>query len=146
MNNSDIIESLNDLVQITEDSRDGYHRSAEDAKDADIKALFQDLATQRAGMVSELQNLVRQLGGEPKDSGTILAGAHRVYLDLKTAVTGQDRNAVIGSVEFGESEALRRYENVLQKDLPSDVAMVVRRLHDRFRSDRDRVAQLRSAA
>jgi uncharacterized protein (TIGR02284 family) len=145
MDKSDIIDNLNDLIQITEDSHDGYSRSAEDAKDPDIKALFTDLSAQRESMVRELQNLVRQQGGEPKDSGTILAGAHRFFVDLKSAVTGKDRDSIIKEVERGESEAIRRYENVLSKGLPADVSSVVSRLLDRFRSDRNRMASLKRA-
>jgi uncharacterized protein (TIGR02284 family) len=145
MDKSDIIDNLNDLIQITEDSHDGYSRSAEDAKDPDIKALFTDLSAQRESMVRELQNLVRQHGGEPKDSGTILAGAHRFFVDLKSAVTGKDRDSIIKEVERGESEAIRRYENVLSKGLPADASAVVSRLLDRFRSDRNRMASLKRA-
>lgn len=147
MNNSDIIESLNDLVQITEDSHDGYRRSAEDANDTDLKALFNDLASQRGSMVRNLQDQVRRLGGQPKEGGTILAGAHRFFVDIKSAVTGGDREAILREVERGESEAVRRYENVLAKpDLPADVASVVREQLERFRADRDRMSALKRAA
>lgn len=146
MDNSDIIESLNDLVQITEDSHDGYRRSAEDAKDQDLKALFYDLSSQREAMVGELQDLVRQLGGEPKDSGTILAGAHRFFVDLKSTVVGNDRAAILREVERGESEAIRRHENVLSQGLPPSVETVVRRHLERFRSDRNRMTTLKQAS
>ncbi|HYD31604.1 MAG TPA: PA2169 family four-helix-bundle protein [Azospirillaceae bacterium] len=146
MDKSDIIESLNDLIQITEDSHDGYRRSAEDAKDSDIQSLFRDLSTQRESMVRELQDLVAQLGGQPTDSGTMLAGAHRFFVDLKSAVTGQDREAILREVERGESEAIRRHENVLSQPLPADIAAIVRRHLDRFQADRNRMTALKRAA
>ena len=143
---ANVVETLNDLVQITHDSHDGYQRSAEDTKDPDLKALFQHLSTQREAMVADLQRLVRQQGGTPKDSGTMLAGAHRLFVDLKSLVTGTDRAAVLKEVERGESEAVRRYENALSQDLPGDVAAVIRRHLETFRSDKARITQLKQSA
>jgi uncharacterized protein (TIGR02284 family) len=147
MDNSKAIETLNDIIQITEDSHEGYRESAKDAKDADLKSLFNDLATQRSSMVRELQDHVRSLGGEPKDSGTILGGAHRFFVNLKSAVAGQDREAILAEVERGESEAVRRHENALQVDaLPAECRSLIQRHLDRFQSDRNRMTALKRSA
>ena len=116
------------------------------AEQTDLKALFQHLSTQREAMVADLQRLVRQQGGTPKDSGTMLAGAHRLFVDLKSLVTGTDRAAALKEVERGESEAVRRYENALSQDLPGDVAAVIRRHLETFRSDKARITQLKQSA
>ncbi|WP_207478331.1 PA2169 family four-helix-bundle protein [Arenibaculum pallidiluteum] len=147
MDNSKAIETLNDIIQITEDSNEGYRESAKDAKDADLKTLFTDLASQRASMVRELQDMVTRLGGQPSDSATILGSAHRFFVNLKSAVTGQDREAVLKEVERGESEAVRRHENALQVDaLPAEARSLIQRHLERFRSDRDRMTALKRTA
>lgn len=146
MDRTDVIENLNDLIQITEDSRDGYQRASEDGKDADLFALFSELARQRAAMVDGLQAEVRRLGGEPKDSGTLLAGAHRFYLDVVSAVAANHREIVLKEVERGETEAVRRFESVLAQPLPPETAAVVRQLLDRFRVDRSRMTLLKQAS
>jgi len=147
MDNSKAIETLNDIIQITEDSHDGYRESAKDAKDADLKTLFTDLASQRSAMVRELQDQVRRLGGQPSDSATILGSAHRFFVNLKSMVTGQDREAVLKEVERGESEAVRRHENALQVGaLPAEARTLIQRHLERFRTDRDRMTALKRSA
>jgi len=141
-----VVETLNDLIQITEDSHEGYRKSAEDVKDADLKALFNDLSAQRGAMVRDLQTKVAEYGGVPSASGTTLGAAHRFFVDLKTVVTGANREAILKEVERGESEAVRRYERALEKDLPPDLSGVVSRHLSRLRGDRDRISALRSAA
>src|SRR5262245_24356081 len=126
MDKDDVIETLNDLAQITEDSHQGYQEAAENAPDVDLKALFSDLASQRAAMVRDLQQFVTELGGSPETSGTIAGAAHRFFLNLKSLVTRQDREAIIREIERGESEAVRRYENALPQDLSPRVKELVR--------------------
>lgn len=43
-----------------------------------------------------------RLGGTPEDNGTVLGSAHRMFLNLKSVVTGQDDKAIIAEVEQGE--------------------------------------------
>lgn len=140
-----VVDALNDLVQITEDSHEGYRRAAETAADADLKALFNDLAAQRGAMVRELQAKVAEQGGIPADRGTLLGTAHRAFDGLKAAVLGNDRQAILQAIERGEGEAVRRYERTLERDLPPDVSAVVSRHLHRLRGDRDCIADLRAA-
>jgi uncharacterized protein (TIGR02284 family) len=137
-----VVDTLNDLIRITEDSHEGYRKSAEDVDDPVLKEVFNDLAAQRGAMVRELQKLVAEQGGAPESSGTVLGGAHRVLIDLKAAVLGRDRHAILAEVERGESEAVRRYEQALQTGLPQPLHDAVTAHLDRIRLDRDRVMRL----
>lgn len=143
MTREGIVDTLNDLIQITEDSHEGYRRSAEDAADEDLKVLFNDLAAQRGAMVRELQKLVAEQGGAPESSGTVLGGAHRFFVDLKSAVMGRDRTAILREVERGESEAVRRHELALERELPPHLRTTISAHLDRIRSDLDRMAAIR---
>ena len=88
MTKDEIVDTLNDLIQITEDSHEGYRKSAEDAEEQDLKSLFNDLSAQRGAMVRDLQKHVAEQGGAPEASGTILGGAHRFFVGLKSSVHG----------------------------------------------------------
>lgn len=143
MTKDEIVDTLNDLIQITEDSHEGYRKSAEDAQEPDLKTLFNDLSAQRGAMVRDLQKHVAEQGGAPEASGTILGGAHRFFVDLKSTVLGRDRAAIIQEVERGETEAVRRYEQALDKDLPAHLASVISQHLARIRSDRDRLATVK---
>lgn len=133
----------NDLIRIVEDSHEGYRQAAESADADDLKALFNDLAAQRGAIVRELQRLVAEQGGAPDMGGTMLGGAHRFFLELKAAVLGHDRAAIISEVERGEDECIRLYDVALAKELPLPITAVVAQHLDRIRVDRGRMAALR---
>ncbi|MBP2311740.1 ferritin-like domain-containing protein [Azospirillum soli] len=143
MGKDEIVDTLNDLIRIVEDSHEAYRQAAETAAEDDLKALFNDLAAQRGAIVRELQRLVAEQGGAPDMGGTVLGGAHRFFLELKSTVLGHDRAAILGEVERGESECVRRYDEALAKELPLPITAVVAQHLDRIRVDRDRMAMLR---
>lgn len=143
MERAEIVDTLNDLIQITEDSHEGYRKSAEEAEGDDLKMLFNDLAAQRGAMVRDLQKLVAEQGGAPESTGTVLGGAHRFFVDLKAAVLGRDHAAILREAERGESEAVRRYEQALEAGLPPHLHAAVAGHLDRIRADRDRVATIK---
>lgn len=142
---NEIVDTLNDLIRIVEDSHEGYRQAAESSEDSDLKALFGDLADQRGAIVRELQRTVAEQGGAPDMGGTVVGSAHRFFLELKSAVLGHDRDAMLAEVQRGESECVRRYEEALAKDLPPDVIAAVSPHLERIRVDHDRMAQLRNA-
>jgi uncharacterized protein (TIGR02284 family) len=146
MTKDEIVDTLNDLIQITEDSHEGYRKSAEDADEEDLKSLFNDFSAQRGAMVRDLQKHVAEQGGAPEASGTVLGGAHRFFVGLKSTVMGRDRTALLQEVERGENEAIRRYEQALDKELPTHLASVISQHLSRLQSDRDRIASMNKAS
>lgn len=146
MGKDEIVDTLNDLIRIVEDSHEGYRQAAENCEDEDLGALFSDLAAQRGAIVRELQRLVAEQGGAPDIGGTIVGGAHRVFLGLRGAVLGHDRDAILNEVQRGETECVRRFDEALAHELPPKIATVVSQHLDRIRVDRDRMAALRDAA
>lgn len=111
--NEDHIKLVNGLVETTIDSADGYEEAAKDADSARYKDLFTRRAQERRSIASELQDEVRRLGGEAKDDGTILAAAHRAFVNLRDSLSKGDE-AVINEVESGEDYIKGKYEKALQ--------------------------------
>lgn len=140
-----IVDTLNDLIHTVEDSHEGYRHAAERVVGDDLKTLFNDLAAQRGAIVRELQRAVAEVGGAPDIGGTVIGGAHRMFLGVREAVLGSDRAALLGEVERAESECVRLYEAALEKDLPPAIADGVSEQLARIRLDRDRMAALRDA-
>lgn len=110
--NEDHIKLVNSLVETTIDSADGYAEAAKDADGQRYKTLFTQRAQERRTIATELQDEVRRLGGEPKDDGTILAAAHRVFVNLRDSLSKGDE-AVINEVESGEDHIKAKYEKAL---------------------------------
>ena len=146
MGKDEIVDTLNDLIRIVEDSHEGYRQASESGDDEDLRTLFSDLADQRGAIVRELQRLVAEQGGAPDIGGTIVGGAHRFFLGLRGAVLGHDRDAILTEVQRGETECVRRFDEALAKELPPEIASVVSQHLNRIRVDRDRMAALRDAA
>ena len=141
-----IVDTLNDLIRIVEDSHEAYRQAAESLEDEELKALFNDLAAQRGAIVQEVQRLVAEQGGAPDMGGTMMGGAHRFFLDLKANVLGHDREAILAEVQRGESECVRAYEEALAKELPLPITAVAVQHLDRIRADHDRMTLLRGTA
>ena len=106
--------TLNTLIATLLDSIDGYTKSAQDVKDRDLADRFNARARERQSAVAGLQAAVARLGGNPEDDGTLLAGAHRAFLSLKEAVTGNDDQAIINEIERGEDYLKTKFEAALK--------------------------------
>ena len=109
------IEVLNSLIETTIDSVDGYEKAAEVAGDDQLSGMFRQFAQDRREAVTQLRSQVKRLGGEPEDDGSVLASAHRTFLELRSAVQ-EDRAAAVTEVERGEDFIRSRYEDALDDD------------------------------
>ena len=111
-------EVLNDLIKINNDRVKGYEKAAKETKDqdADLRRLFNDMAAESRGYISELERHVSNRGGSPADGTTVYGDIYRGWMDVKATFTGKDRKGILGSCEFGEDAAQRAYEKALKED------------------------------
>jgi len=141
--NSHDIQVLNGLIETTLDSADGYREAARETHNGDYRALFEQRSFERQRVAGELQTAVRYLGGEPEDDGSVLAKAHRAFLDVKHAILG-DENAVVGSVESGEDYIKAKFEKALEDtDLSATTRDTIRRAYDSVRTGHDQMRDLK---
>jgi uncharacterized protein (TIGR02284 family) len=119
MNNKDIANKLNSLLELLHDSHDGYIECTKEIDDSNLKNLFQNLADSRVDMMRSLESQIRQLGEEPVQTGSMLAAAHRIFIDIKSSITGHDKEAIIKEIQRGETYTLEHYNKILaEEDLP----------------------------
>lgn len=138
------VSVLNSLITTTIDSANGFEEAAKDARSDQFKSMFQQFATERRQCVNQLQQVVRQLGGDPEDDGSTAAAMHRAWLNLKDAVTGDSDKQIVEEVENGEDYIKGKYETALQDDRLSVQAKSI--IEEAFRSVReghDRASQLK---
>ena len=143
MTESDSVSILNDLTETSKDGQKGFETSAEEAKSAELKQVFRQYSQECAAAVSELQELVRALGGDPEKSGSTLGALHRGWVDLKAKITGHDDLAILEEVERGEDVAKSNYQKSLEKDLPIDIRAVVQRQYEGVLRHHDHIRALR---
>ena len=143
--NDDVISTINGLIQTCKDGQEGFQESAEAVQSSQIKSLFYELGQQRAQFTGELQGLVRELGGDPENSGSFSGAIHRGWINLKSAVTGQDDGAILNEAERGEDVAKNAYKNALETNLPANIAATIQTQYSAVQAAHDKVRDLRDA-
>jgi uncharacterized protein (TIGR02284 family) len=123
----EVTSVLNDLIETCKDGEQGFRTAAEKAKDSSLKSLFSKYASQRAGYVTELQSLVRELGGDPATTGHVAATLHRGWINLKEALSKDEDKAIVNECESGEDAAIKNYKDALSKSLPANVLSLVQK-------------------
>lgn len=142
--NENVISTLNGLIETCKDGQEGFQTAAEGVERSDLKTLFYEFSQQRAEFAGVLQELVRTLGGDPEVSGSMSGALHRGWIDIKTAVTGRDEEAILNECERGEDYAKDTYRKAMEMALPANIADVISQqsqailaAHNRIRSLRD---------
>ena len=144
--NEATISMLNGLIETCEDGFEGFKQAAEGVKSEDLKRTFFKYSEERAGFVADLQNLVRTLGGDPEDSGSTAGALHRGWINIKSAVTGQDDSAILNECERGEDSAKKEYQEAQKQDMPDYVRSSVEAQYAAVLAAHDNIRMLRDAA
>ncbi len=138
------IRTLNGLIATTIDSIDGYEESAKAVDSGRYGDLFTARAAERRQVCEQLRSEVSRLGGNPEDDGTLLAGAHRAFLDLKATVATRDDKAVIAEVERGEDHIKAKYEAALKDDsLSPETRAAIERAYGSVKAGHDQMRDLK---
>lgn len=137
---------LNSLIKTLNDSINGYQESAKDIGNQRLASMFQDRAMERQQVVTKLQAEVGRLGGDPSSGGSLLGGAHQVFLDMKSAITGKDDDAILAEVQRGEEYLRDKFDTALtDTNLSPSTRDVVQQAAQSVRQGADSVRQFNSA-
>lgn len=117
MKNEKSIDLLNSLIVINNDRIEGYETAADATDEHDLKSLFARFSSTSKKCKQELVTEVRHLGGEVAEGTKVSGKFFRAWMDVKAALTGKDRKAVLNSCETGEDEAQETYNDVIENDL-----------------------------
>lgn len=145
--NEETTEVLNDLIQINNDRVEGYQKAVEETKDSDVdlKAIFKEMADQSMKYTNELTQEVARLGGDATTSTTLSGKVYRVWMDLKSAVTGKSRETVLENCEFGEDAAQKAYNAALESDayLSAEVRQMITSQKSALKTSHDLIKNYR---
>lgn len=117
MENKLTIEVLNKLIQINNERFEGYETAFKETEEQYLKKLFSACMLTSQQCKQALTNEVVRYGGEPTDSTKIAGKFFRVWMDVKAAITGKDKKAILNSCLYGENIAIETYQNILDNDL-----------------------------
>jgi uncharacterized protein (TIGR02284 family) len=146
MNNKKAIEVLNTLIEINNDRIEGYETASKETNEMDLRHLFSSLMETSKQCRAELIEEVERLGGEPMEGTKVSGKFFRVWMDVKAALTGKDRKAILNSCEYGEDKAVETYKKVLEdNELNADQKMMVTAQHELILANHDEVKSLRDS-
>jgi uncharacterized protein (TIGR02284 family) len=146
MKNEKTIEVLNTLVQINNDRIEGYETASEETKEQDLKTFFAELKRTSLKCNQELTGEIVKSGGTATDSTKTTGKFFRVWMDVKVALTSDDRKAILNSCEYGEDVAKKTYENVLEDEaahLNTEQKVMIKAQHALLKADHDKVKSMR---
>jgi uncharacterized protein (TIGR02284 family) len=143
MSNDYDIKALNSLIETVIDSADGYAEAAKTAEGSRFTPIFQRNGEERRKLTAQLQAEVRSLGGTPEDDGTLLAGAHRMFLNLRNSMSSDDV-AIIDQVEAGEDHIKHKFEDALaDREISTPVQMVIDQAYVIVKEGHDEIRDLK---
>lgn len=95
------------------DSHDGYKESRDRVKSGPFVQFFDRMIQQRSQYAGQIRAQLAREGVELDDDGSILAAAHRTWLALRDAVTGDD-SAVYAEIVNGERALKEMYDDAIK--------------------------------
>ena len=136
------------LITINNDRIEGYETASKETEEQDLKKLFAHFSATSQKCNKELNAEVIKLGGTPSE-GTFTSGKFfRVWMDVKAALTGNDRKVILNSCEYGEDTAKDTYEAALENDkenLSPAQKTMIKAQHALLQHDHDKVKAMRDA-
>lgn len=111
-----VSNKLNELLEKTYDAEKGFSLAAEKVDNPSVKSFLESKITQRRNFANELKNEIREYGQVPEDDGSFAAGAHRTWMNIKTALSSENEERILEEVQFGEKASLDEYNDILNDD------------------------------
>jgi len=117
MKKNKAIDVLDTLISINNDRIEGYEIASKETEELDLKTLFAQFISTSEKCKQELVMEVNALGGKIAE-GTMTSGKFFLgWMDVKAALTENNRKAIFKSCEYGEDKAQDTYDKVLETDL-----------------------------
>ncbi|MCW3462527.1 ferritin-like domain-containing protein [Chitinophaga nivalis] len=137
---------LRDLVKLNYDRVEGYKKAIAATDDTDLSVLFKQLIADSESNAAQLNAQLSAEGAETATTDTIAGKLYRTWMDVKGLFTGNDRESVLSSCEYGEDVIQRAYVDALKSEVSMPFAIreliskqkdVLKNAHDTIKSYRD---------
>jgi uncharacterized protein (TIGR02284 family) len=125
-NHDKIVKSLQELLEKNYDAEKGFRKALDNTKNNSLKNYLKHQAVKRNRFATELDFEIRNLNAKPKESGSATGSLHRAWIDLKSAIAGNDDEAILEECIRGDKASVKEYEEVLKEHkLHSKIEQVV---------------------
>ncbi len=145
-----LIKTVNsrNLKQFNNDRIQGYETAFKETEEQDLKTMFAQFTTTSLKCKQELVSEVRKMGGKHEEGTMISEKFFRVWMDVKTALTGKNRKAILSSCEFGEDTAVDTYNKALINnvhDISADQRTMLNSQFALIKADHYKIKTMRDA-
>ena len=110
------MDNLQGLLEKNYDAQKGFTKAMEDATNPSLKTFLQKQAAQRSRFANEITDELLKLNAEPKESGSFTGDLHRTWIDIKSALSGHEDEAVLEECIRGEKASWDEYESKLKEE------------------------------
>jgi len=129
------ISALNTIITTLYDGENGFKEAADEVDNPTLSTRFLNLSRQRYDFGHAIKPFIKQLGGEVDKGSSLVAGAHRAWMDFKTSFTGNDEAAILNECVRGEESALKTYQEIIiDEKIPAAARTVLREQLDAITS------------
>ncbi|MBK9248312.1 MAG: PA2169 family four-helix-bundle protein [Ignavibacteria bacterium] len=115
MNNQPTIDRLNTLIDINNNRVEGYKTARDETLQNDLKIIFTKFINTSQECKNELVHEVEKLGGTPMHGTDTTSKLFRIWMDIKYALTCNDRDTVLNSCEHSEHHTVDIYTGILME-------------------------------
>ncbi len=111
-----LVSNLNELLIKNYDADKGFKNAIKNAESGSLKRFFRQQAVMRNRFSTEIEKELHELNAHSKlkddhETGTL----HRLWIDLKTALSHNDDESVLEECIRGEKASMKEYEEKLKK-------------------------------
>lgn len=111
-----ITNKVNNLLTKNYDAEAGFHLAADKVNNRELKDFFVKKAKTRNEFGHQIKKEIITYGESP-DKGTSLKGdAHRGWMNLKTALSSDNEEAILEETIRGEKKAVEEYNEILKEE------------------------------
>ena len=114
MNVSEAEELLNVLLTRNIDAEKGFERAAKEIENPNIKGFFRNNYKKHYQFCHEIKEMVENIGGEPNKGGSLVADAHRLWMNLKETFAKNSESTVIKECLRGEKIVINEYKKAIE--------------------------------
>lgn len=137
---SDREVALDEVIVACKDAAHQYHHGAGSVHDAELSALFRDLAKQRQTKAQALGMHLRELGYLPREPDADKETVQELFSKAKAVLAEDERIALVDEYEQTEAHIAELTATALKQPLPEQVLAALRELQEETVEIRERLA------
>ncbi|MBS7455844.1 PA2169 family four-helix-bundle protein [Coralloluteibacterium stylophorae] len=134
--------SLNDLIDVLEDSRDFYRDAAGDADHAQYKQLFERMAATKASIAGELKTKVAALGATPSD-GSVGGSLRKGWGEMRAKLSKNSDVEYISQLEEFEDRIVHAFREAVNDSEHAEVRAIAQKYQPQVEQDHAQMRDLK---